>query len=65
MFFLLSHIHSSLYNVILFLLFPIQGSTEGDDVSAIARELFKVDNYLKSSHDILDNYREFCKRVSL
>ena len=42
---------------------PPPGVTDGDDVNAISHELSRAEFYLKTSQDILNNYREFCKRV--
>lgn len=40
------------------------GSAEGDDIKVIMAELSLAHSYLETANNILEHYREFCKRVS-
>lgn len=39
------------------------GSVESDDSAALLEELAEAELHLKTARDIMENYREFCKRV--
>lgn len=44
--------------------FRVSGSCEGDDISELTCEIMQALEYLETGKDILEDYREFCCRVS-
>ena len=40
------------------------GSAEGDDIKLMLAELSLAHRFLETANNILEHYREFCKRVS-
>lgn len=45
--------------------FKVSGSCEGDEISELMEEIAQATEYLQEGRRILDDYREFCRRVSL
>ncbi len=44
--------------------FRVSNTCESDDISEIMTELTQAIQYLETGRTILDEYREFCRRVS-
>ena len=43
--------------------FKVSGTCDGDDITELMEEIDKAIEYLDTGKEILDNYREFCRRV--
>lgn len=43
--------------------FTVSGSCEGDEIAELMEEIAQASEYLQEGRRILDDYREFCRRV--